>query len=232
MCYFLSVGTSAGVWTSVALCNSIYVGRLTDWHSIYFGKTELTEQPGFKMYLPGTQTIMVIATLDRSTPRQAGLRPGLMLNLVGLLAAVCGAIFQSQTRDALKFGPFVPTPAWVVYTSAGICLATALLITEMLIVQFLHEHTWSHDAEMATRWAAYSTVPSALVVAGLGIWFARTDMAHLWPILDALTWVSGLPLGMVENGMLPPMDGNTIHLILINRWMMGAVASAVGSLTT
>jgi hypothetical protein len=53
MRFFLSLGTTAGVWTSVALANSLSLGNLTDWHSKYFGKTPTSEQPRMKMYVPG-----------------------------------------------------------------------------------------------------------------------------------------------------------------------------------
>ncbi|KAF8893489.1 hypothetical protein BD779DRAFT_1506556 [Infundibulicybe gibba] len=205
ICYFLSVGTSAGVWTSVALANSLFTGKLTDLHSIYYGKTAATQEPGMKMYMPGTKDIIAIATFDRTTPRQGSLRPGLMLNLLGLAAAIFGAIFQNQTRDALGFSTFR-----------------------------VHHHgckekTWFEDSQYPNRCAVYSTLPCSLLIAGLAVFFQLTDRARLWPILDAITWISGLPFGMLENGRMSGGDDNITHIILVNRWLMGAVASAIGS---
>jgi len=34
---------------------------------------------------------------------------------------------------------------------------------------------------------------------------------------------------MIENGRFFSADDNMLHLVLLNRWMMGAVASALGS---
>ncbi len=231
VCYFLSVGTSAGIWTSVAFANSLYVGRLTDWHSVYYGKRTVNSQPGMKMYVPGSPSkeLMVIATFDRSTPKEGNLRPGFLMNTMGLIAAVLGAIFADQTREALGFAPSQPTHAWVVYTTVVLCIGTTLMITSMLLVQQLHERTWWNDSELPTRWMAHSTLPCSIIVCVLGVIFKLKGWAHLWPILDAITWLSGAPLGIIENGRFFSADDNMMHLVLLNRWMMGAVASALGS---
>ncbi|KAG5338576.1 hypothetical protein C0989_007000 [Termitomyces sp. Mn162] len=228
-CYFLTVGTSAGVWTSVALANSLFIGRLTDLHSLFWGKTLDTLQPGMKMCVPGSTKILAIATFDRTTPREGGLRPGLLLNLVGATASLLGAIFQNTTRNALGFSPFAYTPAWVVFTSVALCLGMSFLIAGTLIFQQIREKTWSHDSELPTRWITYTTLISSCFVSGLAIFFYKSHLSHLWPVLDALVWLSGMPLGMIENGYCPSLDMNILHMLLTNRWIMGAVASAVGS---
>lgn len=51
ICYFLSVGASAGVWTAVALSNSLYAGRLADLHSLYNGKIQQSIEPSMKTYV-------------------------------------------------------------------------------------------------------------------------------------------------------------------------------------
>ncbi|KAF9010586.1 hypothetical protein BDQ17DRAFT_1515550 [Cyathus striatus] len=229
ICYFLSVGTSAGVWTSVTLGNSLFVGKLTDLHSIYWGKTASTEEPGMKMYMPGSQTLIAIATLDRTSPREGQLRPGILLNAFGLLAAILGSIFQRQTRDALGFSPFNPSPEWVVFASISLTAGLSFLIAATILAQQLREKTWFDHAELPTRWLIYSTLPFSIIVSALGLYLDLTGQFKFWPILDALTWISGIPLGMIENGRMISADHNMTHLILVNRWLMGAVASAVGS---
>ena len=152
ICYFLSVGTSAGVWTSVAIANSLYTGRLTDWHTMFFGRTSRTSEPGMKMYVPESPSkeIMVVATLDRSSPRaEAGLSPGFLLNMCGLAAAVFGAVFQDQTRASLGFGRQTATAKWVVYTSIALSLGISFLIFLLTALQQLREHTWSNDMREA-----------------------------------------------------------------------------------
>ncbi|KAF9506755.1 hypothetical protein BS47DRAFT_1352434 [Hydnum rufescens UP504] len=225
ICYFLSVGT-------VTLANTLYSGRLTDWHTLFFGRTPRTSEPGMKMLVPdaGSKELMVVATFDRSSPRAPqGLTPGLFLNGFGLLAAILGAVFQEQTRKTLGFGPTVPTATWVIYTSITLSLGMSLLILALSILQQLDARTWFDDSERPTRWAIYSTVFPSLVICALAAFFARCRLGHLWPILDALTWLSGLPLGIIENGRMISIDDNYLHLVLVNRWMLGAVASSVGS---
>ncbi|KIK71500.1 hypothetical protein GYMLUDRAFT_66697 [Collybiopsis luxurians FD-317 M1] len=246
ICYFLSVGTSAGVWTSVVLANSLYAGRLNDWHSAFFGKSQTSnpesDEPGLKLRIPGgaKNELMVIATFDRTSPKQGALRQGFLLNVLGLVAAIFGAIFQSSTRQALGFSPFSYTPDWVVYTSVALCLGTSALIALMLFLQWMSERTWTDDAMMPTRVMTYTTLFTSLVVSVLAVVFTiggsrvgleagLRRMSRFWPILDALTWLSGMPLGMIENGRMFSADDNILHLVLLNRWMMGAVASAVGS---
>ncbi|KAF7345219.1 hypothetical protein MSAN_01898500 [Mycena sanguinolenta] len=229
ICYFLSVGTSAGVWMSVALANSLYAERLADWHSVWWGKSAHTEQPGFKMCIPGTKTVMCIATLDRSTPRHSHLRQGFLLNTIGLVAAIFGAVFQNQTRRTLGFAPFEPSPIWVSYTSVALCLGTSFLVLLTVGMQQMSEKTWFDHSEAPTRWMIYTTIGPALAVAGLAIYFQVLQIQRFWPVLDALTWISGMPLGMIENGMIFAVDDNLLHLVLLNRWIMGAVASSVGS---
>ena len=53
------------------------------------------------MYLPGSASkeIMVIATFDRSTPKEdSGLRSGFFMSIFGVVAAIFGAIFQEKTE--------------------------------------------------------------------------------------------------------------------------------------
>ncbi|KAL0058347.1 hypothetical protein AAF712_014981 [Marasmius tenuissimus] len=187
----------------------VILGKLVDWHSVWFGKTADNSEPGFKM--------------------EGDLRQGFLLNMVGLAAAICGAIFAIPTRDALGFGPVDPSATWVSYTSIGLCIGTSVLVAFTVILQQLHEKTWSDDSETPTRWMVLATVPTSLVVAGLALFFQIKQLYSFWPILDALTWISGLPLGMLENGRMISVDENVLHLVLLNRWMMGAVASAIGS---
>ncbi|TCD64702.1 hypothetical protein EIP91_003776 [Steccherinum ochraceum] len=232
ICYFLSVGTSAGVWTAVALSNSLYAGRLTDLHSLFNGKAEHTTEPGMKMYVPRSPTkdIMVVATFDRSAPRTRGLRPGLLLNLLGVTAAIFGAIFQDQTRTALEFGSSPSaTPAWVVYTSVALALGTSGLLLITVLLQQTKERTWRDDSEVAQRWMVYTTIIGSVAVSGLAVFFMRCKEARLWPILDAITYLSAIPLGLLENGRMISADDNMLHLALLTRWVMGAVASSVGS---
>ncbi|KAL0565904.1 hypothetical protein V5O48_016116, partial [Marasmius crinis-equi] len=229
ICYFISVGTTAGVWTSVALANTLYSGRLADWHSVWFGKSADSSEPGFKMYVPGTENLMCIATLNRTASREGDLRQGFLLNMLGLAAAIFGAIFAVPTRNALGFGPVDPSATWVSYTSIGLCIGTSILVASTVILQQVHEKTWSDDSEMPMRWMVLATVPTSLIVAGLALFFQIKQLQSFWPILDALTWISGLPLGMLENGRMISVDENTLHLVLLNRWMMGAVASSIGS---
>ncbi|KAJ7638138.1 hypothetical protein B0H17DRAFT_1106285 [Mycena rosella] len=229
ICYFLSVGTSAGIFSSVLLANSLFSGRLNDWHSLYWGKTGQTLEPGMKMYVPGSKDLMCIATFDRSSPREGDLRQGFLLNIVGLIGAICGAVFEAQTREALNFGPLTPTRPWVVYTSITLCSGTSLLIAVTIILQQIKAKNWFDGDEMPTRWMVYSTIPASFAVSALGLYFQITEQHRFWPILDAMAWVSGLPLGMIENGRLIAGDDNMLHLILLNRWMMGTVASSIGS---
>ena len=51
--------------------------------------------------------------------------------------------------------------------------------------------------------------------------------AKLWLLLDALTRFSGFPLGILENGRTIGVDHNVLHLVLLNRWVMGAMASSI-----
>ncbi|KDR81823.1 hypothetical protein GALMADRAFT_221689 [Galerina marginata CBS 339.88] len=235
ICYFLSVGTSAGIWTSVALANSLFAGRLIDWHSLYFGKSASLSngEPGMKIYLPDSpgKEFMVIATFNRSSPKEGRFRPGFFMSTFGLLAAVLGAVYSQETRRALSFGPNVPTPTWIIYTSIVLSVATTILTLSILVFQQLNEKTWWDNSEMPTRWMVYATFPTSLAVCALAVVFKLNNMPHMWPILDAITWLSGIPFGMIENGRIISADENTLHLILLNRWMMGAVASALGSST-
>lgn len=232
ICYFLAVGTTAGVWMSVAFANSLFSGKLSDLHSVYWGKTADTEESGMKMLVPNTKSLMVIATFDRTTPRQGDLRPGLLLNLLGLLAAILGSVFQTRTRTALGFSDFRPSPPWVVYTSIVLTVGVSLLITITITLQQLREKTWNDNSELPTRWLIYSTIPFSFIVGGLALYLKLGAQSKLWPVLDVLTWLSGFPLGMLENGRMISADHSTVHMVLVNRWLMGAVASAVGSSRT
>jgi hypothetical protein len=233
ICYFIAVGTTAGIWTSVAFANSLFSGKLSDLHSIYWGKTETTEESGMKMYRPITKELMVVGTFDRTTPRQGDLRPGLLLNSLGLIAAILGSIFQTTTRKALGFSSFRPTPPWVVYTSIVLTVSVSLLIALTIMLQQVRERTWNNNSELPTRWLIYSTIPFSIVIGGLALLFKLVPQwTKLWPVLDALTWLSGFPLGTIENGRMISADHSTVHMVLVNRWLMGAVASAVGSSRT
>jgi hypothetical protein len=229
ICYFIAVGTTAGIWTTVALANSLFAGKLSDLHSVYWGKTAMTDESGMKMFVPNTKDLMVIATFGRTTPRQGDLRPGLLLNFLGLLAAILGSIFQTKTRKALGFSDFRPSPLWVVYTSIVLTISVSLLIPITIILQQLREKTWNDHSELPTRWLIYSTIPFSLIIGGLAVYATFTKRTWLWPLLDALTWLSGFPLGMLENGRMISAGHSTVHMVLVNRWLMGAVASAVGS---
>ncbi|THU98208.1 hypothetical protein K435DRAFT_720995 [Dendrothele bispora CBS 962.96] len=230
ICYFLAVGTSAGIWTSVALANCLYNGRPTDIHSMYYGKTTDDDEPGMKIYVPGSQSLMVIATLDRTTPRQGALQPGLLLNIFGLVAAIFGSIFRTQTRVALGFSQFHPSPKWVVYAAVGASLIVSLFLLYLAIEVHCRERLWFSDVETPMRWMIQTTVSCSFLVSGLAIFFIVTNRQKYWPVLDALTWISGIPLGMLENGRMPACDRNNLQLVLVNRWLIGAVASALGSL--
>ncbi|TCD64579.1 hypothetical protein EIP91_003907, partial [Steccherinum ochraceum] len=231
VCYFLCVGTSAGIWTAVALSNTLYAGRLTDLHSLFSSKNSHTEEPGMKMYVPRSPTkeIMVVATFNRSPPRTRPLRPGFLLNLMGAMAAIFGTIFRDQTRTALEFGPSTPTPAWVAYTTITLALGTACLLLLTIIIQQIGERTWKDDSEIGQRWMVYTTVVGSFVVSGLAIFFMKSNATEVWPLLDIVTYLTAIPLGVLENGRMISADDNMLHLALLTRWMMGAVASAVGS---
>ncbi|KAK7677361.1 hypothetical protein QCA50_019691 [Cerrena zonata] len=230
VCYFLAVGTSAGIWTSVALANSLFAGKLPDFHTLYLGRTQHSSEPGFKMRVPNDHSrIMVITTMDKTCPNEGKLRPGFLLNMVGLVGATFGTIFQRQTRDALGFSPFVPCRPWVVYTAAGLTLLGTCLVLLMVVNQQLQENLWSTRSEFPKRVAIYSTLITSVLAAVLVIVFRLRRLTHLWPLLDALTWLSGLPLGLLENGRMISIEHNVLHLLLILRWLMGAMASAVGS---
>ncbi|EDR04955.1 uncharacterized protein LACBIDRAFT_294967 [Laccaria bicolor S238N-H82] len=150
VCYFLSVGTSAGV--------------------MYYGKAlpKSDEQPGMKMYVPGSSSkeLMVIATFDRSTPKEGGLRPGFfMARACGLAAAI---LYICQTNS------FYAT-LWTQHS-------------DTLLDPWYNNHMRRHV-------------------------FKLRGLDRLWPVLDALTWLSGVPLGMLENGRSFSADQNMLHLV-------------------
>jgi hypothetical protein len=231
ICYFLAVGTTAGVWNSVALANALCAEKLTDLHSMYLGKTSTSdaEEPGMKMYVPGSTKLMAIATFDRSPPCQGVLRPGVLLNSAGLLAGILGVIFQTQTRKALGFAPFRPSQPWVLYTTVVLSGGLSIITVVGLAAQQVVEKIWQDNGQLPTRWIVYTTLPCSILVAGLGAFFQATKLSRFWPVLEMLTWLSGLPLGMLENGRMTAVDMNLLHLVLVNRWLMGSVASALGS---
>ncbi|KAH7103650.1 hypothetical protein BKA62DRAFT_636124 [Auriculariales sp. MPI-PUGE-AT-0066] len=229
ICYFLSVGTTAGVWTSVALSNSLLNGRLPDLHSMWCGKRSDSKQPGFKMYVPGSRNLMCIATLNRSPPAHEAFRPGFLLNITGIVAASLGAIFQQPTRRTLGFGESTAAPAWVLYTAVGMGLAVSALPSWIALREMLVEKGWRPQQNAPAQLLVFSTVLGSIAVAALAVVFQLQELNKLWPILDALTFVSGFPLGMMENGWMFGVDENTLHLCLLNRWVMGAIASALGS---
>ncbi|KAH7103652.1 hypothetical protein BKA62DRAFT_784339 [Auriculariales sp. MPI-PUGE-AT-0066] len=228
ICYFLSVGTTAGIWTSVALSNSLLNGRLTDIHSMFCGKHAESQQPGFKMYVPNSNQLMCIATLNRSPPAHDTLRPGLLLNIVGVIAASLGAVFQGPTRRSLGFGKTEPAPPWVLYTAVGMALAVSILPTGIILGEIVTDKKLSRQ-NAPSAILGMSTVCGSLLISGLAVFFQLRGLHRLWPVLDALTFVSGFPLGMIENGWMFGVDENTLHLCLLNRWIMGAIASSLGS---
>jgi hypothetical protein len=116
-----------------------------------------------------------------------------------------------------------------VYTSIVLTIGISFLIVVTIMLQDLREKTWNNDAQMPTRWLLYSTIPFSIIIGGLAVYFDRAHWMRLWPVLDALTWLSGIPLGMLENGRMISVDHSMVHMVLVNRWLMGAVASAVGS---
>lgn len=229
ICFLLSAVTTAGVWMSVAMTNTLMAGKLLDFHSLYWGKVIDADQPGMKMYKPGSKELMAIATFDRTGPREGPLRPGLFLNIAGIAAAVLGVIFKEETRHILGLAQNQPLPTTLIYVSMSISVGLSLLIGVTMYVQQLHERTWANDSELPTRWMVYTTLSCSIAVVFLGFIFHRSQVTWLWPILDALIWVSGLPLGMLENGRISSADESTIQMILVNRWLMGLVTSVVAS---
>jgi hypothetical protein len=227
ICFLLSTVTIAGVWMSVALANTLMTGNLLDFHSLYWGKTIDSDQPGMKMYLPGSKELMAIATFDRTGPREGPLRPGIFLNLVGFVAAVLGVTFKAQTRHVLGLGQNQSLPTTMIYGSIFLSVGLSFLIGITIYFQQRHERTWANNSELPTRWMVYSTLSCSMTVAGLGFIFHRSQLTWLWPVLDALTWVSGLPLGMLENGRISSGDESTIQMIFVNRWLLGLVTSMV-----
>jgi hypothetical protein len=229
ICFLLSTVTIAGVWMSVALANTLMSGKLLDFHSLYWGKTIGSDQPGMKMYLPGSKELMAIATFDRTGPREGPLRPGIFLNFVGIAAAVLGVIFKEETHRVLGLAQSQPLPATLMYLSMFLSVGLSLLIGITIYLQQLHERTWANDSELPTRWMVYTTLSCSMTVAGFGFIFDRSQLTWLWPVLDAFIWVSGLPLGMLENGRISSGDESTIQMILVNRWLMGFITSIVAS---
>ncbi|KAF8163332.1 hypothetical protein B0H34DRAFT_745181 [Crassisporium funariophilum] len=230
VCFLLSVYTSSGIWLSVAVANTIMSGKLTDWHSRFWGKTESTEQPGMKMYLPGTKDIMAIATFDRTGPRDGPLRPGMLLNLLGGAAAFLGAVFRVQARKVLGVVTVQPFPDKVAFIASLLCGGLSFVICITLLLQQARQRTWADGSELPTRWMTYATVSFSLLVSVVGFYSQTAQLVSpLWLLLDAFVWISGLPLGMLENGRIIPADEGTVQMILVNRWLMGVIVSAVAS---
>jgi len=115
------------------------------------------------------------------------------------------------------------------YLSMFLSVGLSLLIGITIYLQQLHERTWANDSELPTRWMVYTALSCSMTVAGFGFVFDRSQLTWLWPVLDAFIWVSGLPLGMLENGRISSGDESTIQMILVNRWLMGFITSIVAS---
>ncbi|KAF8228823.1 hypothetical protein L208DRAFT_223883 [Tricholoma matsutake] len=229
LCFLLSAVGNAGVWMSVALANTLMTGKLLDLHSLYWGKTIDSQQPGMKMYLPGSKELMAIATFDRTGPRDGPLRPGIFLNLVGIAAAVLGVIFKDETRHVLGFAGNQSLPTTLLYVAMFFTVGLSSLIGITIYFQQVHERTWANNSELPNKWMVYTTLSCSMAVAGFGFIFHRSQLTWLWPVLDALIWASGLPLGMLENGRISSGDESTIQMILVNRWLMGLVSSIMVS---
>ncbi|KAF8893488.1 hypothetical protein BD779DRAFT_1641909 [Infundibulicybe gibba] len=227
VCYLLAACTPASLWMSVALANLLFAGKLTDWHSMYWGKTETSEEPGMKMYVPKTKRLMAIATFDRTPPREGALRPGILLNACGAVAAILGAVFQNHTRSAVGVGLYEPTPPWVLNTCIILGIGISVIIGATVMFQQSRERTWRDDSELPTRWMVYATLSCSVVVGVLALTFHATLLKALWPLLDALLFVSGLPFGSIENGRMVAGDDSIIHILLINRWLVGVTISAL-----
>lgn len=232
ICFLLSAVSTAGVWMSVALANTLMIDKLLDFHSLYWGKTAGSDQPGMKMYLPGSKELMAIATFDRTGPREGPLRPGIFLNLVGMAASALGVIFKEETRHGLGLTQNHPLPSTLAYISMFLCMSLSLLIGITIYLQQRRERTWANNSQLPTRWMVYATLSCSIAIAGLGFFLHKKQLTWLWPILDSLVWVSGLPLGMLENSRMSSGDESTIQMILVNRWLMGLVASTVRSITS
>jgi uncharacterized membrane protein len=231
ICFLLSAVSTVGVWMNVALANTLMTGKLLDFHSMYWGKTASSDQPGMKMCLPESKELMAIATFDLTGPREGVLRPGIFLNLVGIAAAALGIIFKEETRHVLGLTQNQPLPSALVYVSMFLSVALSLLIGIAIYLQQLRERTWANNSQLPTRWMVYATLSCSVAVVGLGSFLHKEQLTWLWPILDSLVWVSGLPLGMLENGRMSSGDESTIQMILVNRWLMGLIASTVRSIT-
>ena len=223
ICYALAALSPASVWLSVALANMLLAGRLTDIHSRYHGRAANTEQPGMKMYLPGTHELMAIATFDASPPKENGLRQGFLLNSLGFLASIAGVLFQEKTRAAFDLHTNFAVPDWLRLTCILLSLNLTMFITITTIIQQKREKEWFKDSETPLRWTISSTVLCSLAISVLTLF--RRGFVH-WFILDSLIWMSGLPLGVLENGRMIAVDDTMIHLVLLNRWIMGIIASA------
>lgn len=228
LCFLLSVFTHSGVWLSVAMVNTIMTGKLSDWHSRYWGKTQATEQPGMKMYLPGTKDLMAVATFDRTSPRDGPLRAGLLLNVLGWAAAFSGAVFKSRTRMVLGMASLPPLSPKIIHSSMLLSVGLSVLICVVLFLQQLKEKTWADGSEIPTRWMAYYTVSCSLIVTSLGYFFISARVVWpLWLVLDILIWISGAPLGVLENGYILSADEGVLQMVLVNRWLIGVVVSTV-----
>ncbi|KAH7103653.1 hypothetical protein BKA62DRAFT_696051, partial [Auriculariales sp. MPI-PUGE-AT-0066] len=196
ICYFLSIGTTAGVWTTVALSNSLLGGLLTDLHSRWCGRRANSQQPGVKLYVPGSKQIMCIATLNRSPPAHEKLRPGALLNVVGIVAASLGAVFQQSTRLALGFGKAQLAPPWVMYTAVVLGLTISIVVVSITWGEMNAHKSWCRPQSRPEQLLVGSTVCASIVVSGIAVFFQLRGLNRLWPILDMLTFVSGIPLGM------------------------------------
>ncbi|KAL1695799.1 hypothetical protein GGG16DRAFT_44937 [Schizophyllum commune] len=225
--YFLCASGCVGTWSSVALANSLYSGRLSDWHTRSHGGASGAAEAGIWMQAPFTKDVMCFATLDRSMPRVDKQRPGILLNVCGITAAIMGVVFQQQTRTALGFddAPSLMSPS-IAYATAVVITFLAFLFSVFLALTDLETLT---DSDRC-MWIWASTFAGMVIASALGniMYHARYYLCEqtLWIAIDVTVWITGLPLGWLLNGQLPvDVEDTVVHFALASRWMMGALAS-------
>ncbi|KAF9010585.1 hypothetical protein BDQ17DRAFT_1346474 [Cyathus striatus] len=214
LCFVLSISTSAGVWTSVSLANVIMLNKLTDWHSMYWGKTAGTDQPGMKMYVPGRTELLAIATFDRTSPREGAFAPGTLLNVTGMLASTLGVVFQDILRSLLGLPRWQPPTVGIFYAALSLAFGTTVFIVVIVCIQQKRERTWNDDSEFPLRCMVYSTLCCSLSVTLLSWIFVKWQLFRLWPLLEIVVWLSGIPFGILENGRM---------IMLFSRWISGSM---------
>ncbi|KAL1735098.1 hypothetical protein EV714DRAFT_268373 [Schizophyllum commune] len=227
--YFLCASGCVGTWSSVALANSLYSGRLSDWHTRSHGGASGAAEAGIWMQAPFTKDVMCFATLDRSMPRVDKQRPGILLNVCGIAAAIMGVVFQQQTRTALGFddAPSLMSPS-IAFATSVVITFLALLFSVFLGLTDLETLT---DSDRY-KWIWTSTAVGMVIASVLGnsVYYARNYLCEqtLWITIDVTVWITGLPLGWLLNGQLPvDVDHTVVHFALASRWMMGALASLI-----